>query len=54
MYLNEIEEKKEKSRKELEDLSGEDHIFMESIIDDKTDIIPEDQYIPKIFQILNY
>ena len=46
MYLNEIEENKEKSRKELEDLSGEERIFMESIIDDKTEIIPEDQYIP--------
>jgi len=42
----EIEENKEKSRKELEDLSGEERIFMESIINDKTDIIPEDQYIP--------
>ena len=46
MYLNEIEENKEKSRKELEDISGEEMIIMESIIDDKTEIIPEDQYIP--------
>ena len=32
----------EKRKKELEDLSGDERIFMESIIDDKTEIIPED------------
>ena len=46
MYLKEMEKNKENSKKEIEDLPDVDHIFLESINDDDSDIIPENEYIP--------